>query len=688
MSGSGTAPSHQADARGRGFSYILLFDNESVPQPNIKNSGRLVEFLDQGRLKPGLIVREQGERLAVIGADGREKQISRDLVLVRHPARPVEPANLPATLAELDAERSRMAAELDLKLLWEVVRDQGGAFSADELAELFFGQRSAIATTVVLDALLNDRLYFVRRHFEFIPNPAERVERIRMQQERTRLRSDDNRRMQAFIRDAMSNHTPPVDEQTGPLIKQLRNYLENPSTRGNEMTALLAAAVPDLAPAEVAYEVLHRLGVPLPSARYVLIGGIRTSFSAAALEEAHRVQPPERPPADPLFALSIDDEETVEIDDALSCEALSGGGLRVLIHIALVADWVARDGPMDREAALRGATVYLPEATVRMLPDPISCDRASLIAGQRRSVLTTDVTLTPDGTVADYRIYPASIAVGARLTYLQADALIAGCGGPEMAPARSLKLLHEMALKLREWRRRAGAALIRRREAKVRVREDSIEITVIESDSPGRQMVAEYMILCNHLAARFCADHAVPIIYRVQPTTGGDLASQHPRLSLFAGLHTGIGLEYYAQLSSPIRRYADLVLQRQLVAFLNKATAPLYQTEELLTVLANAESADSEAKELERRSKRYWTLRLLEREAMDRALVASVFREGATAELVDYAIRGTLRGAPNLANDTKVTVRIASLDPLRGWLAMEYVGPAPVEAPGGSATGA
>jgi len=73
---------------------------------------------------------------------------------------------------------------------------------------------------------------------------------------------------------------------------------------------------------------------------------------------------------------------------------------------------------------------------------------------------------------------------------------------------------------------------------------------------------------------------------------------------------------------------------------------------------------------------------------MDRALVASVFREGATAELVDYAIRGTLRGAPNLANDTKVTVRIASLDPLRGWLAMEYVGPAPVEAPGGSATGA
>jgi exoribonuclease-2 len=343
---------------------------------------------------------------------------------------------------------------------------------------------------------------------------------------------------------------------------------------------------------------------------------------------------------------------------------------------------------MDREAAARGATVYLPEATVRMLPDPISCAGASLIAGQERAVLTTDVALSADGSVVDYKIYPSSIAVSARLTYTQADALIAVCAAEPAVDAHSLKLLHQLALKLHERRRRSGAVLIRRPESKVRVRDDSIEINVIESDSPSRLMVAEYMILSNHLAAQFCAANSVPIIYRVQPGTGGDPAAQHPRLSLFPGLHAGIGLEFYAQLSSPIRRYADLVLQRQLMSFLVKSGQPLYQTDELLTVLANAEAADGEGKELERRSKRYWSLRYLERLGFDRLLPASVLREGGSAELLDYAVRGTLRGAPNLGNDAKILVRIASLDPLRGWLAMEYIGPAPAASPLVSAAGA
>jgi exoribonuclease-2 len=658
-----------------------------VTQPITKPSGQLVEFLDHGRLRPGLIVREQGERVAVLGADGREKLISRDLVLVRHPGRNLDASNLPAAIAELEVERSRMAGELDLKLLWEVVRDQGGTYSADELAELFFGQRSAIGTTVVLDALLNDGLYFIRRHLEFVPNSADRVDRIRVQQERIRLRSDENRRIQALVRDVLNN-LPVETEAAAPLIDQLRKYLENSSTRGSDLTALLTAVAPDLAPAETAYEVLERLGVPLPAPRYVLIGGIRTQYSAATLQEAASVNPPAHPRADEIFSVTIDDEETVEIDDALSCQEQPDGGLRVLIHIALVADWVARDGPMDREAAARGATVYLPEATVRMLPDPISCAGASLIAGQERAVLTTEVRLGPDGGIVAYKLYPATIAVTSRLSYTQADALIAACDSEQGAGAESLKLLHQMALKLHERRRRSGAVLIRRRESKVRVRDDSIEINVIESDSPSRLMVAEYMILSNHLAAQFCATNSVPIIYRVQPSSGGDFAAQHPRLSLFPGLHAGIGLEFYAQLSSPIRRYADLVLQRQLMSFLVKSDQPLYQTDELLTVLANAEAADSESKELERRSKRYWSLRYLGRLGFDQLLPAAVLREGGSAELVDYAVRGTLRGAPNLSNDSKIIVRIASLDPLRGWLAMQYAGPAPATAPVAPAAGA
>src|SRR6202021_1707029 len=98
---------------------------------------------------------------------------------------------------------------------------------------------------------------------------------------------------------------------------------------------------------------------------------------------------------------------------------------RVRVHIALVADFVERDGAMDREAATRATTVYLPELTVRMLPDTISSQAASLIAGEVRPVLTTDVTISPDGELLESSIYPARIAISQRLDYDSTDRIIA-----------------------------------------------------------------------------------------------------------------------------------------------------------------------------------------------------------------------------------------------------------------------
>jgi exoribonuclease-2 len=195
--------------------------------------------------------------------------------------------------------------------------------------------------------------------------------------------------------------------------------------------------------------------------------------------------------------------------------------------------------------------------------------------------------------------------------------------------------------------------------------------------SPSRQLVAELMVLSNYAAARWAADNRVPIIYRVQPIVGGDYAAQRPRLSLHPEFHAGVGLDYYAQASSPIRRYMDLVLQRQLLAALAQPPSVAYQADELLTVLANAEAAEAEGKELERRAKRYWILRYLERTAIGRPLEATAFRDGASAELDAYAVRGALRGAPNLASQSRIMVRIARVEPLHGWLGLDYLSTAP-----------
>ena len=95
-----------------------------------------------------------------------------------------------------------------------------------------------------------------------------------------------------------------------------------------------------------------------------------------------------------------------------------------------------------------------------------------------------------------------------------------------------------------------------------------------------------------------------------------------------------------------------------------------------------AENAEASGRELERRAKRYWILRYLERHALDGAILAYVMREGQSAELADFAVRGTLHGAPSLPNQMPIMVQVSRVDPLRGWLSFDFVGPADESATG------
>src|SRR5271156_705593 len=665
----------------------------SVVSSPIKYAGSIVEYLDQGRLKAALVTREQERHLAVIDSGGHERLVPRDLVLMRHPDRRAERGTVADALADLERERAALAAELDLQLLWEVAQEQGRSSSAEELAELFFGRRSNAAASVMLEALLNDRTYFVRRHMDFVPRTPDQVERLRVQNDKIRSRSDDYRKIQKHLREVLSGGAKPPADEAGALVEELSRYLKNPFTRSRDITQMLAHAAPDVDPAEAAFEILERLGARPRVPRFAFIAGLKDEFSEAVMKEASEAVPGPRAISDGGFAVTVDDDDTVEVDDALSCEALADGGVRfalscealadggvrVRVHIALVADFVAKGGAMDREAASRATTVYLPETTIRMLPDPISCRAASLIAGEDRPVMTTDVRLSADGELVESSIYPSRIPVMRRLDYDQVDRILESDSRADET-AETVRRLHDAATQIRQRRRTAGAVLVQRREAKVRVRGDEVEITVLDNASPGRTLVAEFMVLSNFVAARYAAANRIPIIYRVQPQLGGgDIASLRPRLSLHPEYHAGIGLGFYAQLSSPIRRYADLVLQRQMLGALanrDNQTPPIYTVDELLTVLAGAENAEASGRALERRAKRYWTLRYLERHAVDGPILAYVAREGQSAELADFAVRGTLHGAPTLPNQMPIRVQVSRVDPLRGWLAFDFVGPA------------
>ena len=358
----------------------------------------------------------------------------------------------------------------------------------------------------------------------------------------------------------------------------------------------------------------------------------------------------ERAAIDGPVAFTIDDEETLEVDDALSCEVTADGQLRVGIHIALVADFVARGGAMDREAAARATTVYLPETTVRMLPDEICCRRASLTAGERHPVLSTSVLLGPHGELLDSAISPHNLRIGRRLSYAQADRILGGAeeADDEVATALAADV-------------RGGARASRTAQAG---RCDPDAAARAEGAGAWRRNRNR-----NHRQQQLAQPPPGGGVHGVEQFRRGELRRRaaHPdhlpgaaggrrfaarcdaRLSVYPEFHAGAGLQCYAQLSSPIRRYADLVLQRQLVSALADSSAPPYDADGILAVLANTENAETEAKELERRARRYWTLRYLQRHAVGRELAATVTRDGVSAELDDYAVRGALRGAPNVS---------------------------------------
>jgi hypothetical protein len=326
---------------------------------------------------------------------------------------------------------------------------------------------------------------------------------------------------------------------------------------------------------------------------------------------------------------SIDDEGTLEIDDALSVEEAGAGLYRVGIHIADPGFFVLAGSELDRIAESRAVTFYLPERRVLMLPRAIAERGAALVPSAPRPALSFFATLDEKGELHGSEIVPSVIRSRRRVTYEEADRAALQPAGPGAVPMPDLARVHGLALALETQRIAMGAHVIRAPEIDVVVGPDGkIELRRLEGDRPGRRLVSEMMILAGRIAARFCLDRGIPCIYRRQPppeepsppVLGGDydpVAVRKARRGLrrsetgtTPGRHYALGLDVYAQVTSPIRRYQDLAIHRQIVSFL-RTGAPLYDGEAIQRISATTDDAERVARLAERGSDEYWTLRYL-----------------------------------------------------------------------------
>lgn len=313
-----------------------------------------------------------------------------------------------------------------------------------------------------------------------------------------------------------------------------------------------------------------------------------------------------------LPAYAIDDEGNRDPDDAVGIEVLGGGLTRLWVHVADVAALVPAGSPLDEEARARGATLYLPDRTIGMLPDAL-VERAGLGLSEITPALSIALDLDEEGNADAVEVQLTRVRVQ-RLTYTQAQERLSAGEEPFVTLAR-------LARASRALREGEGALTIDLPE--VRVKADERGATVTPLPKPEmRAVVQECMTLAGWAAAIYADDHGLPLPFATQdaPTRDvpGDTLPAHwarrktlarTRFQPAPGPHHGMGLDLYAQATSPLRRYLDLVVHQQLRAHLTGAE-PL-SGKDVAARVAQAQMNADATRQAERLSRKHHTLRFV-----------------------------------------------------------------------------
>lgn len=649
---------------------------------------RIVDYFGSNEIKLGVVTRHAKQKLQVQTETGRAERVNTKQVLSVHAA-----AGSGDPSEAFEAIRRQIADarnEVDQELLWQELLECEQSPGLDEVAEVYFGDASAVHVSAIARCLADDPVHFRRRGIEFTartPEEAAEVEQIRT---RRAEKAAGRERALTWVKSLLRTRSEapvavPADLED--FVRKTEDYLL--VGHNSDAVNTLSEAHGGKHPRDVALTVLSRTGrLPDDADPFLLANGIHAGFSQAVLQVAESLVPysfldSRRDYAD-AAAFSIDDAETLEVDDAISVRR-SEGGVTVGIHIADPAHFVAKDDALDRAATERPLSLYLPTTTVTMFPERLACDLASLKADRLRPSLSFVVRFDENGRLIDWDFGSAQVSVSRRLDYHEADRLIQRGEGEEAEPFRDLVRITDS---LRNERETAGAFNLHRPEIKVRVRDGEVTVERIDSGSPSHRVVSELMILANRLTAEYALRHDIPIIYRVQdppaepvaPADGYDPVHfeqqvrkmKRTRLSTHPQPHSGLGLDLYTQVSSPLRRYADLVLQRQLDAHFQGNEFP-YQQQELFEVVGNVERTAYQNRNLEREAARHWILEFLRRERLDTPLEATVVSRNGNrvfAELHEVCERGLLFTTSDVRVGECVEVRIKDVQPDEGRLAL------------------
>lgn len=618
--------------------------------------GSIIEFDDGDAHRLAIVTDTIGKKLVVVTADDDEMRITPDEATFRLGDGPATSLNRARRkLQKLDETIAQRRTDIELEMLWEFVREQEDPIGADELAEVMFADDSAETVVAMLRALRDNPVYFKsRRDHEFEPRDESSVEMLRRQREAEQKKKRRRQRVLDTLADILETdddqRTGRADEAMGEddALRNSVHMLQDFAAEGDDydraeeakelLDDLMETAGVQLGgPMEMkAFELMVELGLwdehyNLAKHRYSIDETMPQPLVKRAEELADQPWEPEdfRRDLTGWTTVTIDAPSSRDLDDALSCRPTIDGGWELAIHITDPSAFVEPGSPLDQEAEKRGTSVYLPTGTVPMFPRQLSEQKMSLLPQRLRPALTTRVEFDENLEIVDSEIIPSTIRVDRRLGYREVDEMLESTGQDRFADL--VQRLEYVADECHNRRTEDAGAYFELPDTEIVVDDDSeppqVDVDVIDGDTRSRSLVGELMILNNDMIGRFCARRQIPAIYRTQsppdePLVDDEIESipegiartfaqiwrMNPgETSSQPGTHFGLGLSTYAQASSPIRRYTDLVCQRQVKAALLDEPLP-YQQEDILEVLGSVERAAKAASTTERETERYWLL--------------------------------------------------------------------------------
>jgi exoribonuclease-2 len=654
-------------------------------------AGEVIIFRHRGETLIGTCQSLSGKKIRVTLGQNRVLEITEDRLMhaTGRTAKDIEELDRFRRQAEENAET------LDLREVWELLREEPERYSVTDIAAFHWGDGfSAEQYTGALLHLTRGSPFFSEESEGFVPLPDDRVDtnfaRIANQQAVREEQADFLR----WIQDTTPQPPPaPFTNRQRHWLQRIQQY----AILGDEYEQSVQARTllqeirgePGGDLQRYAFSLMVLKGIWDEDEHLDLIRyEIPVDFDPELLEEACRIHIDESGRMDltALTVFSIDDASTQDVDDAFSVE-ITSDGYRIGAHIADVSAALEKDSPLDREARRRMTSLYFPDRHVPMLPPELSAGRCSLLQDRRRCATTFFFDLTADFVLREYTIVASVIVNHAKLSYEEAERQLEAGDQPF---SEALHALSQAADVFYGQRIDRGAIEFERHELSIRVDADKhIELSHRRGESNAEHIVSELMILTNTTAARFFAERRIPAVYRAQEEPGFKglekithkivrrymMLRQMKPLSLTAdpAPHATLGVNMYCQITSPIRRYTDLALQRQLMDTLYGR--PLsYDREAMLEELSQLERS----KELGRiwnRREWHWLLKYLSIRMDERlsAVVLETRDREVLVELVEYGTRVLMKPNTPVAVEDEITVQVTQADPRSGALKVVQV---------------